>query len=209
MGSKKRNQTVVITKTPNTTSSVLREVRKNSQPHKYLIAAAETKGLEKDCIRLDMSKVFRTLQREKLLQLLTVRNVDTGNVTIIRQILERNALNVKSGEIIGRAFKTNIGVLSPQLFTLYLIESLKEIKAELHGGMDHNYARRSSAPPIYDHDYSKSKTPPLSFHLEYADDVEFFCNHQADAKRITNIVEKILLNFNCYTNQWKTEIITY
>ena len=73
--------------------------------------------------------------------------------------------------------------------------------------MDPNSARQSSAPPIHDHDYRKSNNPPLQSHLEYADDVDF-CNY-ADAKRVTNIVEKVFLKLNLYLNQSKTEIITY
>ena len=102
-----------------------------------------------------------------------------GNVTLIKHLLENTALNAKSGKIIGTAFKTNVGVpqedgLSPRLFTLYLVETLKVKEAEIRSGINHNYARQSSDPPIHLHDYSKSKIPLRPSHPEHADHVGFF-----------------------------------
>ena len=124
---------------------------------KYLNTAAKAKSLQKVGIGFEMSKTFDTVQGEKFLELLTARVVDTGNVTLIKQLLQNTTLNVKSGKIIERAFKTKIGVpkgdgLSPRLFTLYLDEALKEMEAAILSGLDHNNARQSSTPPTHGHD---------------------------------------------------------
>ena len=148
----------------------------------YPIAAVKAKGPEKVCIGFHMSKVFETMQREKPLELLTVRIVDTGVVTLITHLLENTTLNIKIGKIIGRACITNVNDplgygLSPRLFTLYLKERLKKNETEFHIGVDHSYARQNSALPIHDHDYRKSKILSLLTHLEHADDVDFSCKN--------------------------------
>ena len=45
-----------------------------------------------------MSKALDTVQREKLLELLTARDVETSNAKLIKQVMENTALNVKSLE---------------------------------------------------------------------------------------------------------------
>ena len=69
--------------------------------------------------------------------------------------------------------------------------------------------RRQSATWTQAKESRHHNEPPLPSYREYADNVDFFCNNEADAKRITNIVEKILMKFNLYLKQSKTEIITY
>ena len=51
---------------------------------KYPITAAKAEGPEKVCIGFDMSKVFDTVPRERFLELLAARGVDTGNVKVIK-----------------------------------------------------------------------------------------------------------------------------
>ena len=104
--------------------------------HKYLIAGAKSKGLEKVCMGIDMSKAFDTIDRSRLLNILKARGISEDNVTLIKILLSNTSFQVKQGKNIAREFKTNRGVpqgdgLSPILFTLYLDEALKEIDREI------------------------------------------------------------------------------
>ena len=177
--------------------------------HKYVNTAAKAKGLEKVCIGFDMSKDSDTVQREKLQELLTARVVDTGNVTLIKQLLQNTT---QSGKIKGRAFKTRIGApqghgLSPRLFLLYLFEALKEKEAAIYSGMKQNYARQSSAPLFHYHDYNKSQILPIPSHLEFADDLEFFAIMRLSTNESMTQSKRCSWISNCTSTNWKQNFL--
>ena len=132
---------------------------------------------------------------------------------MIQNLLKNTSLIVKRGKSKGEKFETNIGVpqgdsLSPRLFTIYLDEALKELDAEIERN-DHQYNNKTTYPNLHDHDYPKKNIPELPKHLEYADDVDFFCKNQEEAEYIVEKAKSILKKYNLQVNESKTEITKY
>ena len=181
--------------------------------HKFMIAGALMKGLDAVCVGIDMSKAFDTVDRDRLVTILRSREVPEGDLTMIKNLLKNTSLTVKRGKSKGEKFETNIGVpqgdsLSPRLFTIYLDEALKELDAEIERN-DHHNNNKTKYPNLHDHDYPKKNIPELPKHLEYADDVDFFCKNQEEAEYIVEKAKSILKKYNLQVNESKTEITKY
>ena len=154
-----------------------------------------------------MSKAFDTIDRSRLLNILKARGISEDNVTLIKILLNNTSLQVKQGENIAREFKTNRGVpqgdgLSPILFTLYLDEALKEIDREIDKP---STIDESSMIALHDHDYAKRYRSCLRSHLEYADDVDFLCDSEEEAKEIIQIAKNVPMKYNLTINEAKTD----
>ena len=168
-------------------------------------------GLEKVCMGIDMSKAFDTIDRSRLLNILNARGISEDNDTLIKILLSNTSLQVKQGKNIAREFKTNRKVpqdngLSPILFTLYLDEALKKIDRKID---QPNTINEPSTIALHDHDFAKRYRSCLRSHLEYADDVDFLCDSEEEAKEILQIAKNVLMKYNLTINEAKTEIIKY
>ena len=58
-------------------------------------------------------------------------------------------------------------------------------------------------------DNAKRYRSCLRSHLEYADDVDFLCDSEEEAKEILQIAKNLLMKHNLTINEAKTEIIKY
>ena len=84
-----------------------------------------------------MSKVFHTVNREKLITILKEKDFEEGDISLIESLLNNTTHRIKRGREIRNPFKTTIGVpqgdgLSPKLFILYLSEAFNEINAKVN-----------------------------------------------------------------------------
>ena len=179
--------------------------------HKYLIAGAKSKGLERVCMGIDMSKAFDTIDRSRLLNILKARGISEDNVTLIKILLSNTSLQVNQGKNVTREFKNNRRVpqgdcLSPILFTLYLDEALKEIDREIDKP---STSDERSTIALHDHDYTKRYRSCLRSHLEDADNVDFLCDSEEEAKEILQIAKNVVMKYNLTKNEAKPEIIKY
>ena len=160
-----------------------------------------------------MSKAFDNVIRSKLLEILAERGVPIHDITIIKLLLSNTHLRVKDGKDVGESFETNKGVpqgdgLSPELFTIYLDEALREIDRKLDS--DHQgYQKKGTATTLQGHDYFKNARIELPKHLEYADDVDFFTTSEEDANNIEKVASEVLQKYNLKVNPQKTEIFKY
>ena len=105
--------------------------------HKYLLAAAKRNSIEATCIGIDMSKVFDIVNFQKLIIILKEKDFEEGDISLMEILLNNTTLRIKRGRDIGNQFRRAIGVsqgdgLSPELFTLYLNEALKELNAKIN-----------------------------------------------------------------------------
>ena len=182
--------------------------------HKYLLAAAKGNSLEITCIVIDMSKTFDTINRQKLITILKQKDFEEGDISLIEILLNNTTFRIKRGKEIGNPFKTTIGVpqvdgLSPKLFTLYLNEALNEINAKINqpNREDHDYFGHDWRPNTYGHDYAGRPQTFVPLHIEYADDVDFFCSSKEEAPRILRIAKTVLGTYNLMLNATETEPI--
>lgn len=187
--------------------------------HKILIAGAKTKKFKVTVVGIDMSKAFDTVKRSQILDLIRDWGVEEGDIGLIKLLLNKTSLQIKSGKKIGSKFQTDIGVpqgdgLSPILFTILLDAALRKVEeklAHLRGRtVDHNYSRPGSGIRMHGHDYANVGCPNIPDHLEYADDVDFiFIEEGVDINEALKIIKETLSSFNLLVNEGKTEIVKY
>ena len=164
-----------------------------------------------------MSKAFDTVDRKKLIEILKKRGVPEWDVTLIATLLTNTSLSIKRGKQISNVFKTNTGVpqgdgLSPKLFTLYLDEALRELDKfldEREQNNDSEEKESNTKPCNFGHDYARQSLPNLPRHIEYADDVDFFCKDQESAQEIVQAAKDIFRKYDLHVNETKTEFTPF
>ena len=103
---------------------------------RWLAAKAQRFHWQCHILRLDMSRAFYTISREKLLQVMSTI-VHRDELQMIQMLLHNTTLAVKVGTQLTPGFETTIGCpqgdsLSPVLFTCYLEAALKELRSRVN-----------------------------------------------------------------------------
>ena len=75
-----------------------------------MMAGAISKGFDKYCVGIDMSKAFDNVDRNDLIDILRTRKIPEGNITLIKKLLANTTLEVKVGMKLGEKFQTNRGI---------------------------------------------------------------------------------------------------
>jgi hypothetical protein len=128
--------------------------------------------------------------------------------------MEDVALQVRNGNILGKSFKTNLGIpqgdcLSPVLFTLYLAKALAVTDQDTD--TDHTYAKlnvnsENILPHHFrDHSYSNKKDIGFSNDQQFADDISYMNTNKGKNDYIKQSIPKKLGERNLIINENKTE----
>ena len=158
--------------------------------HKWLAAKALKENISITITGIDMSAAFDTIDRGKLLEILT-DIVDEDELRIIRFLLSNTKIQPRIyGATKQTQFESNIGTpqgdsLSPILFTIYLEHALKEV-------------RKVIPKPTTQIENA------IPREIAYADDVDFIGSTPADI----DIIQNTLIKYNLQVNANKTEFTT-
>ena len=159
-----------------------------------------------------MSKAFDNVNRNKFIDILRSRKIPEENITNketthkyhsrgeSREEAWRKTSNQQRRSSRGR-------VITRPIYSL-LDEALRESDEILHANC-HDYHRNETATPQHGHDYCKIKSPEIPWHLEYADDVDFFCNSEDGVKTVFEVATKVLRRYNLLVNDSKKEVFRY
>jgi exonuclease III len=149
---------------------------------------------------MDMSKAFDSIDREKLMEILSdvLHDEEHGDdeIRIIRFLLANTTLKTKiQGNISEDSFRTTLGTpqgdaLSPILFTIYLEAAMKKFRAT------------TGLIPQFD------KHEELYFETMYADDVDLIAREESDIETVKLTIENIMKEYNLKINVEKAEEIT-
>lgn len=144
-------------------------------------------------IAIDMSKAFDSIDRHKLMEVLSKITNET-NCNIIRYLLHNTFLTTKIGDNKGDPFQTGIGVpqgdaLSPVLFTIYLEAAFREFRTTVSN--DHLLPGRD-----------------FLFEVFYADDSDIITNVVIDSAELVEKMQITLEKWNLKVNAEKTEFTT-
>ena len=143
---------------------------------------------------IDMSAAFDSMDREKLLHILT-GIVPVTELRLVRSLLANTTLCVRIQGYLGEAFGTVLGTpqgdgLSPILFVIYLEGAMRELRAT-DGAL---YGKFNG------HDWLKDISE-----MSYADDVDFTCPDLESLDTLMDIIPAIFLGHNLKVNVGKTE----
>ena len=152
--------------------------------HKWMVGRIEHYKEEFTILGIDMSSAFDTIDRGKLLSILTTF-LNQDDLKLIRVLLADTSLIVKTGEA-SDTIPTIIGTpqgdsLSPILFTVYLEGALRNLRPLL------------------------ALTPTLPNELAYADDVDFLFTSKEVAESSLSTIISSLACWNLQVNAGKTE----
>ena len=167
--------------------------------YRWLIAKAQTVGIEILITGIDMSSAFDTIIRSELLQILDTF-LEEDETRIIRLLLSNTTLQLKvNGDVHIEPFTSNVG--SPQgdsisgiLFNIYLESKLRTVRERI-----------DAQSIMLEHSYCKTLTSSLPDEAEYADDVDFITMNEHRKKRTDIVVGPTLLEGNLKVNDSKTE----
>ena len=156
--------------------------------HRWLTGRIDKYKEQYTILGIDMSSAFDTINRSKLLTVITTF-LPEDEVKLIRFLLSDTTLTINSGKhpatiptIIGT---TQGDSLSPVLFVVYLEAALRELR------------------PLI-----QSPTAMRPFELAYADDVDFIFRTEEEAKSKISIISSTLKRWNLVVNESKTEVTT-
>ena len=169
--------------------------------------AITANSYELHLLLLDMSKAFDSVKRVVLFEDLK-EMLEHDELHLLAIILREVRLQVRVGTVLGKSFKTNIGVpqgdcLSPILFTIYLAKALRQL----------NVQTPAAPPNLQDHNYSvklqQSQSQPLpadfEIGLQYADDITWASNNAHPLREIERTAPEVLKERNLKVNNAKTE----
>ena len=166
---------------------------------------------------LDMSKAFDSVKRVILFE--DLREIlEEDELHLLAILLRDVQLQVRVGDVLGKSFKTNIGVpqgdcLSPILFTLYLAKALRQLDAETPSVppslQDHSYyqQRPSQYRPaeLESHNYAIPSPVYFGVALQYADDITWASNNINPITTVERKAPEALERRNLKVNASKTE----
>ena len=157
----------------------------------YRWLAAKTQRFQKlfRVLGFNMSRVFDTIRRDKLLTVLETF-VNDSELRIIRMLLADTTLKPRLKRGKGSTFDTTIGTpqgdsLSPVLFVIYLEAALPDLR--------HNLPQR----PREDINMPQ--------YIAYADDVDFISNSNVFLDEVQRLAPGCLLKWHLIINESKTE----
>lgn len=141
---------------------------------------------------IDMSRAFDTINREKILDVLTSAGCEADDLRLVRVLLAGTNITVRVGSSQSTCFDTTIGSpqgdnLSPVLFTCYLAAALRCVRS-FSGRPD---------PPI--------TSEGLPHEWEYADDVDFVDEEREPLDSLLQAACSQLREWNLQVNESKTE----
>ena len=103
--------------------------------YRWIVAKTQKEELEVFSTGIDMSSAFDTIHRDKVINICQ-QILNEDEIRILRLLLSETTLEIQIKDATKSPFQSNIG--SPQgdsisgpMFTLYLNESLEEIKNEI------------------------------------------------------------------------------
>ena len=178
------------------TSSGFRAARRTSDvvfTQRWLSAKSQRYVWECHALGLDMSKAFDTINRAKLLDVMS-SFLGRNEVHMIQHLLYGTTISVRMCSSTSKAFHTTIGTpqgdsLSPVLFVCYLEAALQECRPRL------------PQRPITD-----GGIPPET---GYADDITFYSTSKPWLEESLPIISSTLHSWNLKVNEQKTEWVHF
>ena len=157
--------------------------------YRWLCAKAQRHRVTVEFLGIDLSRVFDTIRRDKLLYTLQTF-LDESELRMIRFLLADTSLQPRLTTGDCMAFATNIGTpqgdsLSPVLFTVYLEAALRDLRSRL-----------PTRPP---------EDAALPLDVEYADDTDFISTSRPFLNDIERIAPPCLAEWSLTINGSKTE----
>ncbi|XP_033113356.1 uncharacterized protein LOC117113956, partial [Anneissia japonica] len=139
-------------------------------------------------LMLDMSSAFDTVNRKKLIEIIS-QNLEPEELNLIKILIEQVELKVRIAKELGDPIISNIGVpqgdcLSPILFTAYLAYILQTYEQQQH------------------------QTYNFTLSLQYADDISWISASQEYVNEIKKGLPPQLRDYNLTVNASKTEDYT-
>lgn len=155
--------------------------------HRWLCARVQKYRERIDILGIDLSWAFDTVDRHKLLAVLE-SFLPEDEIRLIRLLLSKTMLSLRSGHTTLRPFESNTGTpqgdsLSPILFVIYLEAALRDVARELQVPYD-----------------------ILEQMVVYVVDADFICRDPATILNILDNAPAVLARWSLQMNVSKTEI---
>ena len=167
--------------------------------HRWVAAKAQKYQIVIYITGLDMTAAFDTINREKLMNILT-GIIGEDEIRMVRLLLSKTTLDVKVNGVETEKFTSNVG--SPQgdgisgiLFNIYLEDSLQDLRSEVNADiilLEHSYA----IPPA---------VSMLPDEIVYADDTDFLNDVESKRDIVVSVAADTLKKHNLQVNNDKTE----
>ena len=172
--------------------------------HRWIIAKAHTQDITVYVTGIDMSSVFDTIHRDKVIEI-AEEILDEDEIRVLRILIAETTLEVKVENAQATAFTSNIGSsqgdsISGPLFTIYFNKALQQLNDTMQ------------SEPIDVRDINPQWIERLNSNLpdemEYADDCDFDTEMERKKERIYHNAKKVLTENNLLANEEKTENTT-